>query len=1002
MRFSLFARSLIVVGSVLAVVTIAFDVWHASNKSKRQTTELEARVEELTKVQAVSVANALWDLNRDSVSQILKSLEQDLDFFEASIITDSGEVFARIGKKITGATPVVTSQADIKITEGGASRTIGVLNLSLSKARLLQRQRGGIWNALILGIIQLLTVILVTALTLKRILGPLETITNRLLTLASGDTEQAIPNVGRNDQIGDMARAVGDFRDNLIEIRKLRVEDAKMTKELAEARDKLEDRVEERTKELKDSEDRFRRAIHDSPIPIIMHAEDGEVMMLSNKWVELSGYSLSDIPTIYDWTEKAFRTDKKRMKHQKKTIQAGYDLKKSCQHDAYITKASGEQRTWEVHNAPLGQLPDGRRFVISMALDITERKELEEARREVERQFQAIVDNSPSAILLKDTEGRYLLANRKWNDWFNPEGREIAGKTVHDFQSTDYADKVTAIDHEVVETGATVSREQLTPRAGGTQIPTILQKFPVLDGNGKVIAIGGVNTDITEIKQAQKAAEKSEGRMIDAIESLSDGFIYYDSERRLVYCNDRYREFYPWIADLLVPGARLDDLARVAAEWGQDAEPIDDVEAWVEARLDAFERGHKGYEQVLQSGRSLLCSDSRSHDGGYVGIRTDISKLKEIETELSEQESRLRTALKHMTGGIFMFDADLRIQIASPSFQEFYEFPADMVVPGASAIDLMEFRVQRGDYGPGDHDKILAERIKIYRSRKPATVEDKAPDGRLMELHLSPMPDGGVVGVFNDIAERNKTRDALIAAKGEAETASHAKSQFLAAVSHELRTPLNAILGFSQILKGGYFGPLGDKKYRECAEDIDSSGEHLLALVDDLLDISTIEAGEQSLARENLFTNEIITECVKLVADKARIGGIDLTARIPEDLPPLYADFRATKQILINLLSNAIKFTPEGGKITVSAKATRKDTTIKVADSGKGIPPDILPKLTNMFIRAESDAYVAQKGWGLGLSITQSLIDLHDGKMDIRSKVGKGTTVTVTLPNGTP
>ena len=196
-------------------------------------------------------------------------------------------------------------------------------------------------------------------------------------------------------------------------------------------------------------------------------------------------------------------------------------------------------------------------------------------------------------------------------------------------------------------------------------------------------------------------------------------------------------------------------------------------------------------------------------------------------------------------------------------------------------------------------------------------------------------------------------------------------------------------------------GPISDN-YREYAVDIQSSGEHLLELVNDLLDISTIEAGKQSLVKEKLSTNEIVTECERVVEERARSHGIDLVTTVPKDLPPLYADKRATKQILLNLLSNAVKFTPQGGKITVSVKASKRNTTLKIADTGKGIAAEKLPILTDSFTRVDRDPYLAEEGWGLGLTITKSLIDLLDGKLDIKSKVGNGTTVTVTLPNKTP
>lgn len=243
-----------------------------------------------------------------------------------------------------------------------------------------------------------------------------------------------------------------------------------------------------------------------------------------------------------------------------------------------------------------------------------------------------------------------------------------------------------------------------------------------------------------------------------------------------------------------------------------------------------------------------------------------------------------------------------------------------------------------------------------------------------------------------------RTRDAT-AALVEAEQASQAKSEFLATMSHEFRTPLNAILGFSDIISHQYLGPHGQRKYMEYAEDIHSSGEHLLEMVNDLLDISAIEAGKQSLNKELLTVNEMVAESFSAIGQKAQEKDIELLTEISETLPPLYADKRATRQILLNLLTNAVKFTLEGGRITVSAKASKQKITLKVADTGQGIPAERLPNLTEPFTKGAVNPHRTVDGWGLGLAITKSLIDLHDGKLDIASKVGKGTTVTVTLPN---
>jgi len=248
-----------------------------------------------------------------------------------------------------------------------------------------------------------------------------------------------------------------------------------------------------------------------------------------------------------------------------------------------------------------------------------------------------------------------------------------------------------------------------------------------------------------------------------------------------------------------------------------------------------------------------------------------------------------------------------------------------------------------------------------------------------------------------EINERRQAQEALTIAKEQAEEANCAKSHFLASMSHDLRTPLNAIIGFADVIAQQRFGPT-DEKYREYAKDIQSSGEHLLALVNEILDLSTIEAGEKSLNKETVALHEIVAECTRIIKDTASAKDIDLRIRAPENLPLVHADKRAIKQVLLNLLSNAVNFTPNGGEVHVVAVAVGEYIKIAVIDTGPGISNEDLPHIMTPFRRGENDPYRANEGWGLGLAIAKSLIDLHDGEITLESELGKGTTVTVALP----
>ena len=237
----------------------------------------------------------------------------------------------------------------------------------------------------------------------------------------------------------------------------------------------------------------------------------------------------------------------------------------------------------------------------------------------------------------------------------------------------------------------------------------------------------------------------------------------------------------------------------------------------------------------------------------------------------------------------------------------------------------------------------------------------------------------------------------------EAETANASKTAFLANMSHELRTPLNAILGFSEIIAQECFGPVGSQRYKEYAGDIHSSGAHLLSLINDLLDVAKIEAGKMEIAPHPLDAHRTFDIALKLIGAKARERQQSLVIEIDPACPPLYADERALKQILINLCSNAVKFTPEGGRITVRAEAARSGGfQISVQDNGPGIPREKLDKIFTPFSQVDNRYDRQAGGTGLGLALVRGLAELHGGRAWLESEPGKGCCAYVVLPVTVP
>jgi signal transduction histidine kinase len=242
-----------------------------------------------------------------------------------------------------------------------------------------------------------------------------------------------------------------------------------------------------------------------------------------------------------------------------------------------------------------------------------------------------------------------------------------------------------------------------------------------------------------------------------------------------------------------------------------------------------------------------------------------------------------------------------------------------------------------------------------------------------------------------------KTAEVTLALEAAA-AGSQAKSQFLAAMSHELRTPLNAIIGFSELLKREMFGPLGDGRYRDYAQNIYDSGNHLLGLINDVLDFSKLEAGRFELQDDTVDLARTIADTVGIIGHQVEHSGLRLTVEVAQPLPLVRADDRRLRQILLNLIANSIKFTPEGGEVRISASADIQGVTLAVADTGIGMSAEDIPTALDRFGQIDSRLSRKYDGTGLGLPLSKRLAELHGGSLEITSAIGAGTTVTVRLP----
>jgi signal transduction histidine kinase len=362
----------------------------------------------------------------------------------------------------------------------------------------------------------------------------------------------------------------------------------------------------------------------------------------------------------------------------------------------------------------------------------------------------------------------------------------------------------------------------------------------------------------------------------------------------------------------------------------------------------------------------------------------------------------LQSTLENIGEGLSVFDSEGRLVAWNSRFCELLELPMDLTV-GTPLRDVLTLQAVRGDFGDDDPSIEVTRRVERFYRDVPTVKERVTRGGRILQIRRRAMPDGAVVSVYSDITEIKTSERKLIQARSEAEMANRSKSEFLANMSHELRTPLNAIIGFSEIIAHELFGPMGNEKYLEYMKDVHKSSLHLLSIINDVLDMSKIEAGKLELSKEALNIQNVIVDVVRMMRERAESRRIGLVTQLLDGGVDIWADERAMKQIFLNLLSNAIKFSNEGEKVSVRVLVDRaKLAIVEVEDRGIGMNEEEQERALQPFGQAKPSTTRSYGGTGLGLPITKGLVEAHGGKLEIKSRTGDGTTVRVILPTGAP
>ena len=497
---------------------------------------------------------------------------------------------------------------------------------------------------------------------------------------------------------------------------------------------------------------------------------------------------------------------------------------------------------------------------------------------------------------------------------------------------------------------------------------------------------------LEEQQRSKRALRESEARFRGFMDHAPFSMLVKDLEGRFLMVNRGIEATWQKTAAEIL-GRRVRDLSQgtgVDVVEAMDREVVETGRA-VTREVHFADLGEEWNYEV-----KFPIKDSAGRIIAIGGVAVDISDKKKAELALQASEARFRGFMEHAPVEMVVKDLEGRYVMISRAVEEIWDKTATEILgrraseitqsAGATIAEAMDSEVV-------ETGRSVAKEIHFpgWRSEWAYAVKFPIKDaaGRVIAI--------GSVAL--DVTEKKHTEQELMRAKEQAELANRAKSQFLANMSHELRTPLNAILGFSEIIRKQLYGPVGAHKYLEYARDIWDSGEHLLGIVNSVLDTSKIEAGSFELNEGPCDIAEIVDVAMRMVEERAHHAGLLLEHRVAPGLRPVLADERVCRQILLNLLSNAVKFTPAGGRVTAIAEVAPDGSLLmQVIDNGIGIAPADIDKVFHRFSQVDSSYARRHSGTGLGLHLTKKLTELHGGTIRLDSEVALGTTVSVTLP----
>lgn len=675
------------------------------------------------------------------------------------------------------------------------------------------------------------------------------------------------------------------------------------------------------------------------------------------------------------------------------------------------------------------------RALLSWSTDATGRKQIEETLRSNERRLRAILDDSPVAVTISRPGGRVIYANPKAAAIVGLPRALMIGADGREFYADVEQQKRLA---DVMRSGGAVINEEVEIKAADGVRRTALFTLLPMEFDGAPARLAW-SFDITARKRAEEAVMASEARLRAMMEAspLAVAVVSPPPQSQILYAN-------PLLVDMLSLGDTGEDwttldLKTLFVEGGlgrrlfglrdneDDTKRYRSVEAemyradgtvfWALLSLEpgAFEgepatflwaadiTERKRAEVAMARSRDELAQavQERTKELEVVNrhLAHELEQRRRIEANIRRSQTYLRAVLDTVADGIITIDSRGVVEDFNPAAERIFGYRRVDVV-GKNISMLMP----EPDHSA--HDRYLSGYLDTGREAvigKGREVVGRRKDGSTFPLHLAVSRaevEGRLLftGVVRDITEQKDAEATILKAKEEAELANRAKSEFLANMSHELRTPLNAIIGFSEMMQSEVMGPLDNTFYRDYVGSIHDSGRHLLDVINDILDIARVEAGQMTLHEEDVDVAEVLDTSAKLIAPRARTAGLEVVVQQQKPLPQIHGDARRIKQMVLNLLSNAVKFTHEGGTVTLDARMGGEGLEISVTDTGIGMSPEDAKAVLKPFVQVDTGLGRKFEGTGLGLPLVVAMVEIHGGRLALDSTPGVGTTVTLFFP----